>query len=148
MAPICPYCKQTIDGPDLRKCPSCSVPHHPECWVENRGCAVFGCSEAPYDQPQLAVSSGSAVGSPPLHTAASQESALPYRPAKRTIYMLLGLFLGAFGMHNFYAGRIVRAMGQLLISCLTLLYALPVSALWAWGDVCFVTKDGKGRRMI
>ena len=62
--------------------------------------------------------------------------------------MLLGLFLGAFGMHNFYAGRIARAISQLLVSCLTLLYGLPVAALWALGDVCFVSKDGKGRRML
>ena len=141
MAPICPYCKKVIEAPDIPECPACTTPHHLECWVENRGCAVYGCSEVPEDEPKLAVPSGASASSTRGGTVASQGPVLPYRPARRMIYMVLGLFFGAFGMHNFYAGRIARALTQLLISCLTLLYALPISALWAYVSSSKTAKD-------
>jgi TM2 domain len=148
MAPICPYDKKPIEGPEIGECPVCGTPHHIECWFDNRGCTTYGCPEAPEDEPKLALPPGASGRGTQPGTVTSREPALPYRPAKRVRYMLLGLFFGAFGIHNLYAGRLVRALIQLSLSCLTLLYALPVCALWALGDVCFVSKDGKGRRMV
>jgi hypothetical protein len=148
MAIECPYCKREIEGPDILECPGCDTPHHLECWFENRGCTRYGCPEAPEDEPKMAVPSAGMFNPVQGSTATGQNSASPYRPAKRMIYMTLGLFFGAFGIHNFYAGRMARGVSQLLISCLTLLYASPACVLWALGDVCFVAKDGKGRRMI
>jgi len=34
----------------------CGTPHHPECFAENGGCTVFGCSKAPQDDPKISVS--------------------------------------------------------------------------------------------
>lgn len=44
----CPYC-HTIIKPtqQTRVCPACSATFHVECWNENKGCAVFGCSQNP-----------------------------------------------------------------------------------------------------
>lgn len=51
MKAVCPYCRMEVDSPV--SCPSCATPHHPECWEENRGCTVFGCSEGPPEEPKI-----------------------------------------------------------------------------------------------
>lgn len=47
---ICPYCKNEIkEGDEVKVCPVCDIPHHTECWEENKGCTTFGCSEQHYE---------------------------------------------------------------------------------------------------
>lgn len=42
---ICPYCKSVLtEEDDIVVCSDCEMPHHKECWVDNRGCTTFGCS--------------------------------------------------------------------------------------------------------
>ena len=41
---------------------------------------------------------------------------------------LFGIFLGAFGVHNFYLGYTGKAVVQLILSCLIIF--LPVSYVW------------------
>lgn len=43
---------------------------------------------------------------------------------------LLGIFLGAFGVHNFYLGYTGKAVAQLLITVLSCFFLSPVSAVW------------------
>lgn len=43
---------------------------------------------------------------------------------------LLGIFLGAFGVHNFYLGYTGKAVAQLLITCLSCGILSPISAIW------------------
>lgn len=43
---------------------------------------------------------------------------------------LLGVFLGAFGVHNFYLGYTGKAVGQLLITILSCGALTPISAIW------------------
>ena len=43
---------------------------------------------------------------------------------------LLGIFLGALGIHNFYLGYTGKAIAQLLISVLSCGMLSPVSAIW------------------
>lgn len=75
-------------------------------------------------------------------------------PAKsRVVAGLLAMFLGCFGIHNFYLGRIGFAVGQLvgflvtsLVSCGYLWFIVPV---WSFieGILIFagkINKDGKG----
>lgn len=45
----------------------------------------------------------------------------------RFIYAFLGLFVGAVGAHNFYAGYKVRAVGQLILA---LIWLPMLSGLW------------------
>lgn len=43
---------------------------------------------------------------------------------------LLGIFLGALGVHNFYLGYTGKAVGQLLITLLSCGILSPISAIW------------------
>lgn len=43
---------------------------------------------------------------------------------------LLGIFLGCFGVHNFYLGYNGKAVAQLLITILSCFILSPVSAIW------------------
>lgn len=66
-------------------------------------------------------------------------------PAKsRTTYILLGLFLGVFGVHNFYAGYTGRAIAQLLMTLLSLFLLSPIVAIWIIVEICTVTEDRQG----
>lgn len=64
----------------------------------------------------------------------------------RTTYIVLGIFLGALGIHNFYAGYTGRAVGQLCLTVLTLGYLSVVSWIWAIIEICIVEKDSTGLR--
>lgn len=62
----------------------------------------------------------------------------------RVAYILLALFLGGLGIHNFYAGYVGRGVAQLLISLLSIGLLAWVSGIWALVE-CFVIKqDAKG----
>ena len=54
---VCPYCRTDIgveDNPLL--CEGCGSAHHADCYAENGGCTIFGCSKAPGDEPKVSVS--------------------------------------------------------------------------------------------
>ena len=56
-AEVCPYCRTKIgaeDGPMV--CEGCGTAHHADCYAENGGCTIFGCSKAPGDEPKVSVS--------------------------------------------------------------------------------------------
>ena len=64
-AAICPYCRAEIE-PDPAQavyCPGCGTPHHVDCFEENGGCTIFGCSAAPPAESKLS------IGSPDLYSA-------------------------------------------------------------------------------
>lgn len=65
----------------------------------------------------------------------------------RVAYILLGLFLGLIGIHNFYAGRFGAAIAQLLITLIIGWFIFPLFIIWLWViiEVCAVTKDGNGK---
>ena len=44
---------------------------------------------------------------------------------------LLGIFLGSFGVHNFYLGRTGRAVAQLLITILSCFLLSFISGIWS-----------------
>jgi TM2 domain len=62
----------------------------------------------------------------------------------RTTYIVLGIFLGFFGVHNFYSGYTGRAVGQLCLTVLTLGYLGIISWVWAIIEICIVDKDSSG----
>jgi len=72
-------------------------------------------------------------------TAASQR-----QPRSRTTFIVLGIFFGALGVHNFYAGYTGRAVGQLCLSVLTLFYLAIASWVWAIVEICVVDRDSTG----
>jgi hypothetical protein len=55
--PTCPYCRGEISPSEHLSCSTCKSPHHEECWQENGGCTVYGCSEAPADEAPIRIGS-------------------------------------------------------------------------------------------
>lgn len=70
----CPYCREAIVEADALVCSGCHTPHYKDCWIENGGCTVFGCSSAPLDEPKIATSE---VLPPSLSLGTSQFSIFP-----------------------------------------------------------------------
>ena len=66
---------------------------------------------------------------------------------QQIIYVLLAFFLGAFGIHNFYAGYKGTATAQLLITLLLFWLIIPLIAvgIWVLIEMICVTKDAQGR---
>lgn len=160
----CPYCRTSFEQPELVKiyCPGCGMPHHEDCFEENGGCTVFGCSKAPADDPKLQVSQselnaatvhptipgqGGLYVQPQYASVINPARAVPATsPKSRTAFIVLGIFLGAFGAHNFYAGYTGKAVGQLCLSILSLFYLAVASWLWAVIEICIIDKDSSGVR--
>lgn len=62
---------------------------------------------------------------------------------------LLGIFLGAFGVHNFYLGNTGKAVAQLLISVLSCFSLSMISGIWGLIEGILIltgsiNTDGKG----
>lgn len=57
MSAACPYCRAPIEQDEAQTvlCPGCGTPHHADCFEENGGCTVFGCSSAPAAEPKLSI---------------------------------------------------------------------------------------------
>jgi len=60
----------------------------------------------------------------------------------RTVYIILAIFLGGLGVHNFYAGRTGIGVAQLLIT----IFSCGTVPIWLWAivEACIVTTDGNG----
>lgn len=75
-------------------------------------------------------------------------------PKSRLVYILLALFLGGFGVHNFFAGHTKRAIAQLLTNIgLMILDVISLGAtsflhlgllVWIIIDICTIKKDAQG----
>ena len=76
-------------------------------------------------------------------------SQTPYQsdgvPRSRLTYILLALFAGIFGLHDFYAGYKFRGMLALLLT-LTF-FGMFISAIMALYDIVNVTHDASGVKM-
>lgn len=63
------------------------------------------------------------------------------RPKSRVSFVLLGIFLGIFGAHNFYAGYMRKGVFQLCLTLFTCFYGAVISWVWALVEICIVHKD-------
>lgn len=87
----------------------------------------------------------------PTNEAAAAQAAVPagYQQKSKMAAGLLGIFLGAFGVHNFYTGNIGKAVAQLLISVLSCFTLAIVSEIWGLVEGIMILTgsiktDGKG----
>jgi TM2 domain-containing membrane protein YozV len=115
----------------------------------------------PLQQTQLAAGLPVPPPSPHQTPATPQYNTAPishHPEAKdRVAYVLLAIFLGELGIHNFYAGYTNRAVLQ-LVACIV---GIPIIALvtcgiglflylalWIWNivEACTVTQDANGVR--
>ncbi|MAO45980.1 MAG: hypothetical protein CL823_02410 [Crocinitomicaceae bacterium] len=72
-------------------------------------------------------------------------------PKSRITFILLGFFLGGFGVHNFYAGYTGRGIAQLMIFFFGwLLIFIPnlLVTIWIIVEIITVNKDSNGVQMI
>lgn len=67
----------------------------------------------------------------------------------RGVYIVLGLFLGCLGIHNFYAGYTGRGAAQLIITLLLgwIGIGILITGLWALIEIIAVNTDAQGLRM-
>lgn len=111
---FCKNCGQKID--DLAAvCVHCGVATN----VGNKFCKNCGAAIA---DPNAAICTG--CGCPIANTVkvTNQKSKLAAG--------LLGIFLGGYGVHNFYLGFTKRALVQLLVSLLTCGVGAPFMGIW------------------
>jgi TM2 domain-containing membrane protein YozV len=215
LSQVCPYCRTEIAAGDttLVVCEACSTPHHGDCWLENGGCTLFGCTLAPPDEPKVQVTATDMVHAPGTQAAtfgvaatntgfgdAAAVRLVPVPPTSqappppppppasisgataattatttspnvpsrvpgyvapgsifaatatasrstksRIAFVMLGIFLGSLGVHNFYAGYVWRGVLQLVITVATLGYAAVISWIWAIVEVCTVDRDAQNQ---
>jgi TM2 domain-containing membrane protein YozV len=91
------------------------------------------------------------VGPSPQVQQAPSSLAAYYRvaqPKTRVIFVLLGIFLGAFGVHNFYAGYAKKGTIQLCVTLLTCFYGAAISWVWAIIEICTVNQDADGMQFV
>lgn len=68
---------------------------------------------------------------------------VPQPPRQMLIVVLLALFAGLFGLHNFYLGYTNRGLAQLLVTVCTLGFGAPIVWLWAVVElILIVTRSG------
>ena len=150
----CEYCDNELPA-GVAYCPSCGaavkVVHPTAAPAYAPGAAPVGAvppgaaPAAPAYAPGAAPIGAVPVGAAPYGAPVivnMQQPALP--PKSRVTYVLLALFLGTLGIHNFYAGRAGSGVAQLLITLLTCGIGGLVTGLWALIEACAVTTDGHG----
>lgn len=74
----------------------------------------------------------------------------PIYPKSRKVFVILGLLLGGFGIHNFYAGYNLRGGVQLAITLLLGWLVIPLIAviIWVILELLFVLEDERCVRMV
>jgi len=131
---ICPNCK-TVNPIDADKCLDC-------------GMLFSGSSSWKLITPHISNPLPTYEGSYSAPSPRGYESRPQVvKSAKsRGIYIILGLFFGLLGIHNFYAGRLGIGLAQLLTTCILgwFVIGLFISGIWAIVELFMVTTDGAG----
>lgn len=81
-------------------------------------------------------------------TGSTLFAAQEQKPKSRLAFILLGIFLGVFGIHNFYAGYVKRGIAQVCVTFLTFFYGSVVTWIWALVEVCTVDRDSNNVSFI
>jgi hypothetical protein len=85
--PTCSVCQSEILAVDpTTTCAACSQTYHTECWMSNRGCAAYGCSQVGILEPEPVYSPDADV----LAQAKSSASDLPVKPPFPWDFAFLG----------------------------------------------------------
>jgi ubiquitin-protein ligase len=55
-ASVCSICQSPVQAQEpTSNCPACQTRYHADCWQENGGCAVYGCTEVPKVEQRRAI---------------------------------------------------------------------------------------------
>lgn len=90
-----------------------------------------------YTQGQYGASQGAYQGQPMYGYPQGAYGAVPPGVTQKSaiVAAILGFFLGALGVHNFYLGRSGRGVAQLLITILSFGLLSWISFLWALYEI-------------
>lgn len=68
----------------------------------------------------------------------------------RGVYIILGILLGLFGIHNFYAGYYGRGAAQLIITVLLgwTVVGIVIVLPWVIIELLIITNDAHGDKML
>ena len=123
----CPDCGKQVSS-EAPACPSCGRPMAQGARPAGAASATASAGPGPQAQP-----------TPVLVQAAKS----------RGTYIVLGIFLGSFGVHNFYAGYHGKGAAQLIITLALgwLVVGFLITGIWALVEVCTVKVDAKGNPM-
>ena len=143
----CQYCNTPLPDGTMR-CPGCGSPVAP---VPPQG-QVPG-QVPPQGQYAPPPQYGQVPGQVPPQGQYAPPPQGQVKAKKRIVYQLLALLFGQLGIHNFYAGRIVIAVIQLVITIVGNIIAIAVwdksggvgpVLIWALIEIFVVKKDGRG----
>ena len=72
------------------------------------------------------------------------------QPKNRIVFIVLGLFLGCLGVHNFYAGYNGKGIAQLLITLIIGWLVVPWIAvgIWVLIEIIIVDVDANNVKMV
>lgn len=90
---------------------------------------------------QTGAEAAPAIPAPPIN---GQQPAGQGSAKSKNTFVLLGVLLGGFGVHNFYAGYTKKAVIQLSITVLSVFYLGAVAWIWALVEVCTAKQDARG----
>lgn len=135
----CPECKSSVSD-QAGSCPQCGYPLRAQISVR-----APGSTEPPkrlhpdYVRPERA---------PIVQGRTTQH--IVKTAKNRGIYIILGLFLGFFGIHNFYAGYHGRGLAQLLVVLVLgwFVIGLVIVCIWVIIELFTVSQDATGDQMV
>lgn len=153
----CKNCGQKIPE-NAAFCPFCGTPHaQPQQPITCAACGQpvpLGAASCPYcgtpllhseqSQEQPSQSEPSSNYYPPQPPYPQNYPTPPYEQKSRVAAGILGILLGAFGVHNFYLGFTGKAVAQLLITVCTCGIGATVSGIWGLveGIMILTQRDG------
>ncbi|WP_329768926.1 TM2 domain-containing protein [Stenotrophomonas maltophilia] len=106
--------------------------------ISDKAAACIGCG-APTDSIALAPSP---IAQPVPYLVKAAKS--------RGVYIVLGLFFGCLGIHNFYAGHHGRGLAQFFITAILgwFVIGLVITVIWVLVEIFAETRDGAGDLMV
>ncbi|MBI3650584.1 MAG: NINE protein [Acidobacteria bacterium] len=102
------------------------------------------------DQPAANQSAGNQIVINQVNQNQAMYSGPMWSSKSRAAYIILGLFFGCFGVHNFYAGYAGKGVAQLLITVfLGWVFGIGIfiTGFWALIEVIAINTDANGLRM-
>ena len=135
MAKFCPNCGTNYDD-NMMNCPNCGAPA-PQ--MNNDQYNQQQYNQQQYQQP---------MGNQQYNPQFQQQPMMPGAKSKMAAG-LLGIFLGAYGVHNFYLGNAGRGVLQLILTIVT----CGMAGIWGFIEGILIlcgniNTDAQGRPLV
>ena len=121
----CRNCGRKIED-DRELCEECEAKLKTET-VNNDAQKVEVVEEVVNNNP---INDNSSTNSNSANTTSNNGARVTTEQKSKLAAGLFGIFLGTFGVHNFYLGFTGKAVAQLLITVLSCGFLSPVSGIW------------------